>query len=58
MNIDSDGKLPKPSEKAETTLKEPQAEPSPLLVDLGRVSDTHGGVLGFKFDNGAGFVTY
>lgn len=29
-----------------------------VLVDLGRVSDTQGGVFGPKLDNGAGFQVF
>ena len=58
MNTNSDSTLAKPAGTSEVALEETQADATPLLVDLGRVSDTQGGVWGPKFDNGAGFVTY
>lgn len=58
MKSASDTLLNKTDDQVESAREENQAEPSPVLVDLGRVSDTKGGWLGTKADSGAGLMPY
>ena len=44
-------------DQKENVRQEPKPA-SDALVELGKVSDTHGGWIGPKFDNGAGFIPY
>ncbi len=58
MNPASDTLLSKTEDQVESARQEKQAEPSALLVDLGKVSDTKGGWVGPKADSGAGLMAY
>ncbi|MGA7537935.1 MAG: hypothetical protein WBW93_04110 [Steroidobacteraceae bacterium] len=58
MNATSDTRLTRVEEKVEAAREEPQPAPDAALVELGKVSDTKGGWLGYKPDSGAGFTTY
>ena len=56
MNAVSETVLSTPDDKVETPHQE--AEPKAELIELGKVSDTRGGWLGAKADNGFGFTVY
>jgi hypothetical protein len=58
MNATSDTRLNSVEETVEAAREEPQPAPDAALVELGKVSDTKGGWLGYKPDSGAGFTTY
>jgi hypothetical protein len=58
MNAVSDTLLNRAEDKVETSRQEQKTEAAAALIELGRVSDTQGGWLGPKFDNGAGFTVY
>lgn len=57
MNAASDTVLNTSADEAATARQEQQTEPKAELVELGKVSDTRGGWIGVKADNGLG-VTY
>ena len=58
MNSVSDTVLNTSEEKVEAARQEPKAELNAELVELGKVSDTSGGWVGAKVDNGYGFTSY
>lgn len=58
MNTSSDTLSNKEQDQVETARQEPQPVSQTELVQLGKVSDTHGGWLGSKPDVGLGFITY
>jgi len=57
MNISPDDLLGRAEEKIEATRQE-RTEQDTALVELGKVSETKGGWLGSKVDNGAGLTAY
>ena len=57
MNISPDDLLGRAEEKIEATRQE-RTEQDTALVELGKVSETKGGWLGAKVDNGAGLTAY
>ncbi|HEY7889180.1 MAG TPA: hypothetical protein VIC29_13245 [Steroidobacteraceae bacterium] len=57
MNTGSDNLLVRAEEKVDTAREE-KVEVDSALVELGKVSDTQGGWLGFKMDSGAGFMVH
>lgn len=56
MNIGSETLLARAEENIETACQD-KAKVDTTLVELGKVSDTKGGWLGYKMDSGAG-LTY
>lgn len=58
MNPVSETVLNTSEDKAEANHQEQNAQPASELVELGKVSDTRGGWLGAKADNGFGFTVY
>jgi len=58
MNAASDTLLNNTEEKADIARQEQKTESDASLVELGKVSDTKGGFLGFKMDSGAGFQNF
>ena len=57
MNTGSDNLLVRAEEKVETVCEE-KVELDSSLVELGKVSDTKGGFIGFKNDSGTGLTMY
>ena len=45
-------------EPAESTPAQSASEPQPELVELGKVSQTQGGLLGAKYDSAVGWQYY
>lgn len=58
MNSASDALLNKSEDKVEAARGEDQTESNVTLVELGKVTETKGGWIGAKLDNGAGLITY
>lgn len=54
----SESLLGRAEEKAEATGQEQKIELDAELVELGKVTETKGGFLGFKLDTGAGLLVY
>lgn len=57
MNTSSDDLLVRAEERIEATREE-KTEQDATLVELGKVSETKGGWIGAKVDNGAGLTVY
>lgn len=58
MNTSADNLSNREQDQNEIVRQEPKPASAAALVDLGKVSDTRGGWIGPKFDNGAGFIPY
>ncbi len=58
MNSVSETVLNTSSDEVEAARQEPRTELDADLVELGKVSNTQGGIFGWKTDVGSGFITY
>ena len=58
MNAVSETALNASADRIESAPQEPTPELNAELVELGKVSDTRGGWLGWKADIGNGFQSY
>lgn len=54
----SESLLGRADDKAEATGQEQKIELDAELVEMGKVTDTKGGWIGFKTDSGAGLLYY